>query len=243
MPRCRDCFRSRCVCPTAPSYESYNQCDGSTSCDSSYIVQRGSTGPAGPAGTPGTTGPTGPQGIAGTIGSQIYIGTLNNAPSNPPNNSINVDPNTGIIYQYNGVWSQRMSIAGTTGPTGPSSPITSGNLSGTSTYVFAGADTQALVTFNYTNSTLKSTLLSTTWSMQVESIAEVTVTGYTTVDATTYSTAITIPASSTYDVAFSLNRIIMPAIGTHTIVTGFDVDTACTVRLIVPNGDVTTYLM
>lgn len=211
-------------------------------CDTSYIVQRGATGPPGPQGLAGITGVTGPNGIAGTIGSQIYFGALNNAPSNPPNNSINIDQTTGIVYQFTGVWSQRMTIGGATGPTGPSLPITSGNLSGTSTYVFAGADTQALITFNYTNTTLKPTILSSTFSLQIDCLAAIVLTCYTSVDSTTYSTAVTIAPVTGFNFAIPLNRIIMPAIGTHTIVTGIAVDGACTIRLVVPNGDVTTYL-
>ena len=235
MGKCGGCGRNRCVCT--------NLCNDYE--DGQLILRTGPQGPAGSQGPTGHTGATGANGIAGAIGSQIYIGALANAPTAPPNNSIDVDPTTGILYQYSGVWSQRASIFGSTGPTGPARPINYGNITGTTSFTFSGPNQpQNLFSFSYTVSAIQPSLLNTTWSCVVIAPSGVNLTGYTYVDSTIYQTTITIPANLTgYSVPFNLSRIIIPSTGTHTVTTGFVPDGACTINLTGTNNDVTTYIL
>lgn len=236
MGKCGKCRRSKCTCDNGCSdYKDTGE----------YILRTGATGPQGAQGPTGVKGDIGPDGIQGPAGSLIYIGTLSSAPAAPPNNSINVDPSTGIVYQFSGIWSQRMSISGATGPTGPEKSITYGNINGTNSWTFTGPNQpQTLFSFNYNNTDISAKVLSTTFSLQVVAPLGVNFIGYTYVDSTLYRCAVTVPPNTSgYFINPQLTRGIIPSIGSHTITTGIVPDGACTVNLVDPNNDVTTYIL
>lgn len=236
MGKCHRCRRSKCVCE--------NGCSGYTD-TGEYILRVGATGPAGPRGEQGLRGEIGPIGPQGLSGSLIYIGALSSAPAAPPNNSINVDPSTGIIYQYSGIWSQRMSIFGETGPTGPARSMTYGNINGANSWTFTGSNQpQNLFSFNYVNDEISPKVLSSTFSLSVTTGSSVDIVGYTYVDSTLHTCGVTVPAGVTsYLINLQLSRGIIPSIGSHTITTGIVPSGACTINLVDPNNDVTTYIL
>lgn len=236
MGKCNKCYRSKCKCDNGCSdYRDTGE----------YIIRTGATGPQGIQGQQGERGEIGPQGLQGFAGSMIYIGNLSSAPAAPANNSINVDPSSGIVYQYSGIWAQRMSIRGATGPTGPVRPMTYGNVGGNFSWTFSGPNQpQNLFTFNYNCEEISSKVLNTTFTLQVIAPSGVNLVGYTYIDSILYRCGITIPPNTTgYYTNLVLTRGIIPSVGSHTITTGIVPDGACTINLVDPNNDVTTYIL